>query len=111
MSLLKAKLGEANKFYYDEKLKRWVEEGAENPSEEATLPPPPSNAAFQNRMSDNTPKDERKVDNSQCNGGSHHESQSPLEMNLGNQPIPCSSDQLSARGRTGIRARYNYEVT
>ncbi|GFZ01162.1 RGPR-like protein [Actinidia rufa] len=43
-----AKLGEKNRFYYDEKLKRWVEEGAEPPAEEAAPPPPPTTAAFQN---------------------------------------------------------------
>lgn len=50
--LLKAKLGEKNKFYYDEKLKRWVEEGAESPAEEAALPPPPTTATFQNGGTD-----------------------------------------------------------
>ncbi|KAE9459402.1 hypothetical protein C3L33_08687, partial [Rhododendron williamsianum] len=43
-----AKLGEQNRFYYDEKLKRWVEEGAEAPAEEAALPPPPTIPEFHN---------------------------------------------------------------
>ncbi|KAG8094149.1 hypothetical protein GUJ93_ZPchr0012g20605 [Zizania palustris] len=47
-----AKLGEQNKFYYDEKLKRWVEEGAEVPAEEPPLPPPPTKASFQNGIPD-----------------------------------------------------------
>lgn len=46
--LLKTKLGETNKFYYDEKLKRWTEEGADLLAEEATLLPPPTIAAFSN---------------------------------------------------------------
>ena len=49
---LKAKLGEQNKFYYDEKLKRWVEEGAEVPAEEPPLPPPPTKMSFQNSVPD-----------------------------------------------------------
>jgi len=47
-----AKLGEQNKFYYDEKLKRWVEEGAEVPAEEPPLPPPPTKMSFQNSVPD-----------------------------------------------------------
>ncbi|KAG5538647.1 hypothetical protein RHGRI_019268 [Rhododendron griersonianum] len=101
-----AKLGETNRFYYDEKLKRWVEEGAETPSEEATLPPPPRNAAFQNRMPDNSLKDGPNLEKLHSNDGSDHENQSPLELNFGKQPIPHSSDQFSARRRMGIRARY-----
>ena len=45
-------MGETNKFYYDEKLKRWVEEGVDPPAEEAALPPPPTTAAFPNGTSD-----------------------------------------------------------
>ncbi|KAM0870429.1 hypothetical protein ACQ4PT_040001 [Festuca glaucescens] len=48
-----AKLGQQNKFYYDEKLKRWVEEGAEIPAEEPPLPPPPTkSSSYQNGMPD-----------------------------------------------------------
>ncbi len=36
-----AKLGDQNKFYFDEKLGRWVEEGGPAPEAEAPLAPPP----------------------------------------------------------------------
>ena len=42
------KLGEKNKFYYDENLKHWVEEGATQPPEEAVLSSPPINTANAN---------------------------------------------------------------
>ncbi|KAL5199541.1 hypothetical protein ABZP36_020744 [Zizania latifolia] len=41
-----AKLGQQNKFYYDEKLRRWVKEGAEIPTEDPPLPPPPTKPSF-----------------------------------------------------------------
>lgn len=105
MILLKAKLGEKNKFYYDEKLKRWVEEGAELPAEETALPPPPTATAFQNGMPENSMKDAPKVENSQSNGGL--ETKSPNSSDRGSRmpPIPPSSNQFSARGRTGVRSR------
>ncbi|XP_010542224.1 PREDICTED: protein transport protein SEC16B homolog [Tarenaya hassleriana] len=83
-----AKLGEENKFYYNEKLKRWVEKGAELPADEPSLAPPPTTAAFQNGNSDF--------------GGmrSATREMSPIT------PIPSSSNHFSARGRTGLRARY-----
>ena len=40
-----AKLGESNKFYYDETLKMWVEEGKPPPPPPAPLAPPPTSAA------------------------------------------------------------------
>ncbi|GMP42825.1 hypothetical protein CsSME_00012431 [Camellia sinensis var. sinensis] len=94
-----AKLGEKNKFYYDEKLKRWLEEGIEAPAEEATLPPPPS-IAFQNRIEGS------KIDNSHSNGGSENKNPSSSEWNSEVPPIPPSSNQFSAHGRVGVRARY-----
>lgn len=42
-----AKLGEENQFYYDEKLKRWVERGKENLEEAKPLAPPPTSFSFQ----------------------------------------------------------------
>ncbi|KAL6981727.1 hypothetical protein U1Q18_023349 [Sarracenia purpurea var. burkii] len=101
-----AKLGNKNKFYYDEKLKRWVEEGAEPPSEEATLPPLPISAVFQNKIPDYTLKDGPKTDNLHFTGEPDHKSPSSLEWNSGIPPIPPSSNQFSARGHTGVRARY-----
>uniref|UniRef100_A0A2P2MGH5 Protein transport protein sec16 n=2 Tax=Rhizophora mucronata TaxID=61149 RepID=A0A2P2MGH5_RHIMU len=96
-----AKLGETNKFYYDEKLKRWVEEGAEPPAEEAALPPPPITSAFQNGMPGYNLKSALKNNSSPTNG-----SPTPLEQSSGTPPIPASSNQFSTRGRMGVRARY-----
>ena len=103
---LKAKLGEKNKFYYDEKLKRWVEEGVEPPAEEAALPPPPTTAAFQNGMSDYNLKSALKSEGSPPNGSPTFRNPTPIEHASGIPPIPTSSNQFSARGRMGVRARY-----
>ncbi|KAG8659460.1 protein transport protein SEC16B homolog [Manihot esculenta] len=101
-----AKLGETNKFYYDEKLKRWVEEGAEPPAEEAALPPPPTTSAFQNGVSDYNLKSALKSDGSPTNGSPTSKTPNPVEHASGIPPIPTSSNQFSARGRMGVRARY-----
>lgn len=103
--LLKAKLGGENKFYYDEKLKRWVEEGAEAPTEEAALPPPPTTAAFQNGMSDYNLKSALKTEMSPSDGSPNLNTSTP-EYSSGIPPIPPSSNQFSARGRMGVRSRY-----
>ncbi|XP_043812299.1 protein transport protein SEC16B homolog isoform X2 [Manihot esculenta] len=101
-----AKLGEKNKFYYDEKLKRWVEEGAELPAEEAALPPPPTISAFQNGMSDYNLKSAIKSEGSPTNGSPTFKTPTPAEHSSGIPPIPTNSNQFSARGRMGVRARY-----
>ncbi|CAL0331698.1 unnamed protein product [Lupinus luteus] len=99
-----AKLGETNKFYYDEKLKRWVEEGVDPPAEEAALPPPPTTAAFQNDSTEYNLKSALKTEESPSNEGSNirttpdHSPSIPL--------IPPTSNQFSARGRLGVRSRY-----
>jgi hypothetical protein len=98
---LKAKLGEKNKFYYDEKLKRWVEEGTEPPPEEAALPPPPTTAPFPNGMQDYNVRDAPKTGEFHSDAGL--ETKSPSS---GIPPIPPSSNQFSARGRMGVRSRY-----
>ena len=102
---LKAKLGEKNKFYYDEKLKRWVEEGVEPPAEEAALPPPLTTAAFQNGMSDYNLKSALKSEGSPTNGSPKFRNPTPKEHASGIPPIPISSNQFSARGGMGVRAR------
>ncbi|KAF8380503.1 hypothetical protein HHK36_027990 [Tetracentron sinense] len=101
-----AKLGEENKFYYDEKLKRWVEEGTDPPAEEAALPPPPTTAAFQNGVSDYNLKNAFNSEKVHTNGGPEIKSPTPLERSSGIPPIPPSSNQFSARGRMGVRSRY-----
>ncbi|CAJ1928454.1 unnamed protein product [Sphenostylis stenocarpa] len=101
-----AKLGEKNKFYYDEKLKRWVEEGAELPAEEAALPPPPpTTAAFQNGSTEYNLKSALKTESSPPIEGSNIRTSSP-ERSPGMPPIPPTSNQFSARGRLGVRSRY-----
>lgn len=44
-AIWQAKLGDANKFYYDENLKKWVE-GVDPAPESAPLPPPPTASRF-----------------------------------------------------------------
>ncbi|XP_042504797.1 protein transport protein SEC16B homolog isoform X2 [Macadamia integrifolia] len=100
-----AKLGEQNKFYYDEKLKRWVEEGSEAPAEEAALPPPPTTASVLNGMSDYNIKNALNSDSMPSNGGPEFKGPAQ-ERSPGIPPIPPSSNQFSARGRMGVRSRY-----
>ncbi|KAM7508798.1 hypothetical protein LguiA_019251 [Lonicera macranthoides] len=102
-----AKLGEKNKFYYDEKLKRWVEEGAEPPAEEAALAPPPTTPALQNRIPSINVKDGPKTENLQSNDGSSENkspSSSESSSSSGIPPIPPSSNQLAGRRRMGVRS-------
>ncbi|XP_071730794.1 protein transport protein SEC16B homolog isoform X2 [Rutidosis leptorrhynchoides] len=94
-----AKLGETNRFYYDDKLKRWVEEGVDPPAAEAALPPPPTMSTFQNGT---TPDHGSKSEGSVNNGISEFST----SKSSGIPPIPATSSQHSARGRTGVRARY-----
>lgn len=105
-----AKLGDKNKFYYDEKLKRWVEEGAALPAEEAVLSAPPISAAFITNAQ--TPESSYNI-GSALNGQTIHnggvEIRSPLssEKVSGMPPVPPSVNQFSARGRLhGVRSRY-----
>ncbi|KAG8382433.1 hypothetical protein BUALT_Bualt05G0076800 [Buddleja alternifolia] len=101
-----AKLGDSNKFYYDEKLKRWVEEGAAPPAEEAALPPPPTTAVFQNGTSDYNLKSALQSESPHSNGSPEFKSPSLLDNNSGIPPLPPTSNQYSARGRIGVRSRY-----
>ncbi|MCI08090.1 COPII coat assembly protein SEC16-like, partial [Trifolium medium] len=98
---MKAKLGEKNKFYYDENLKRWVEEGAEPPAEETALPPPPTTAAFQNGLTDYNLKSALKTE-----GPLSKEKTSNPELTPGFPPIPPSTSHFSSRGRVGIRSSW-----
>uniref|UniRef100_A0ACD5TAW3 Uncharacterized protein n=1 Tax=Avena sativa TaxID=4498 RepID=A0ACD5TAW3_AVESA len=100
-----AKLGQQNKFYYDEKLKRWVEEGAEIPAEEPPLPPPPTKSSYQNGMPDynlNGPPSGIHTPN----GVAERRSPKHSDHGLGMPPIPPSQNQFSGRGRMGVRSRY-----
>ncbi|XP_023005249.1 protein transport protein SEC16B homolog isoform X1 [Cucurbita maxima] len=103
-----AKLGEKNKFYYDEKLKRWVEEGVESPAEEAALPPPPTTTTFQNGGTDYNLRSVLKKEAPSSDGNVEFPTPNPtpVENSSGIPPIPPSSNQFSARGRMGVRSRY-----
>ncbi|CAL0311658.1 unnamed protein product [Lupinus luteus] len=100
-----AKLGETNKFYYDEKLKRWIEEVVDPPAEEAALPPPPTTAAFQNAPTEYNLKSALKTEGSHSNERTDIITSTP-EHSPGIPPIPPSSNQFSARSRLGVRSRY-----
>jgi len=93
-------LGETNKFYYDERLKRWVEEGADPPAEEAALAPPPTMTTFQNGSPDYSLTTALKTESM----SSEFASPTPASHTSGTPPIP-TTNQFSARGRTGVRAR------
>lgn len=100
-----AKLGETNKFYYDEKLKRWVEEGAEPPAEQPALAPPPTAASFQNGVLDYDINNAFKSQSLPSANGKLENKQASSEQSPGIPPIP-SPNQFSARGRMGVRSRY-----
>ncbi|KAH0729822.1 hypothetical protein KY285_000823 [Solanum tuberosum] len=102
-----AKLGDSNKFYYDEKLERWVEEGAELPASEPPLAPPPTAPAFLNGAPDYNVKSVLKSESPICNNG-FPEMKSPTSSDngAGIPPLPPTSNQFSARGRMGVRSRY-----
>ncbi|AQK67670.1 Protein transport protein SEC16B-like protein [Zea mays] len=104
-----AKLGDQNKFYYDEKLKRWVEEGAAVPAEEPPLPPPPTKPSFQNGMLDNKLNGPMSVSHAP-NGVTEWKSSNSSEQGLGMPPIPPSQNQFSARGRMGVRSRWVFSL-
>nr|CAB3504800.1 unnamed protein product [Digitaria exilis] len=102
----KAKLGEQNKFYYDEKLKRWVEEGAEVPAEEPPLPPPPIKPSFQNTIPESNLNGPPVSGGYTANGFAEARTLNPSEPSSGMPPIPPTQNQFSARGRMGVRSRY-----
>ncbi|KAL0927593.1 hypothetical protein M5K25_001778 [Dendrobium thyrsiflorum] len=102
-----AKLGESNKFYYDEKLKRWVEEGVELPTAEASLPPPPTAASFQNGKSHYDVKNALKSNNSHTTDPKQEiKVDAPSEQGFGLPSLPPSQNQFSACNRGGVRSRY-----
>ena len=102
---LKAKLGEQNKFYYDEKLKRWVEEGAEVPAEEPPLPPPPTKSSFQNSIPESNLNGPPVGGGYTAYGFAEAKALNPSEPSSGMPPMPPTQNQFSARGRMGVRSR------
>nr|XP_016439252.1 PREDICTED: protein transport protein SEC16A homolog [Nicotiana tabacum] len=101
-----AKLGETNKFYYDEKLKRWVEEGAAPPAEEPALAPPPTTAVFQSGAPDYNLNSVLKSEGSISNGSPDMKSPPSADNGSGIPPLPPATNQFSARSRMGVRSRY-----
>ncbi|MCD7467026.1 hypothetical protein HAX54_004198 [Datura stramonium] len=101
-----AKLGDTNKFYYDEKLKRWVEEGAAPPAEEPALAPPPTTAAFQSGAPDYNLKSVLKSEGNISNGSPDLKSPTSADNGPGIPPLPPTTNQFSARSRMGVRSRY-----
>lgn len=104
-------MGEKNRFYYDEKLKRWVEEGAEPPVEEAVLPPPPTAGAFQNVMQDYNMEDAAKTGIFPSDAGQLTKSLVSSERGSEIPPMTYSSNQFTARGRIGVHSRYSFWET
>lgn len=94
-------MGEKNKFYYDENLKRWVEEGADVSSEEVVLQPPPTTAAILNKNSEIL-RDKLQTEIPHGNGGTESPSPTSSESSSGFPPMP---HHFSARGRMGVRSR------
>ena len=98
-------MGETNKFYYDNKLKRWVEEGVDPPAEEAALAPPPTMGNYQNGTSDYGSRSSLKSEGSVSNGSSEYLSGNmSVGHSSGFPPLPATSSQFSARGKN-VRAR------
>ncbi|XP_047320841.1 protein transport protein SEC16B homolog [Impatiens glandulifera] len=86
-----AKLGDKNKFHYDSKLKRWVEEGADVQLTETTLPPPPPKIAA---FPDKTSQQQQPQSGDSPKKKTH------------NQTAITNSNNLSGGGHIGIRSRY-----
>lgn len=108
-----AKLGDKNKFYYDEKRKKWVLEGEPEPEEEAPLPPPPTmfGPGGPKAGSGDSAKEPPGVGaSSQAPPGVA--GQPPASQGgaappaAGGPAPPPAVPNFSARGRTGVRSRY-----
>lgn len=104
-------MGDENKFYYDEKLGRWVEKGVEIPAEEAAPPPPPTTSVFQNGTSDYNLKSALQTEVSHSNGSPEFRGSGPMDNNPGIPPLPPTTNQYSARGRMGVRSRLVDKIT
>ena len=103
MVLIQAKLGDENKFYYDEKLKRWVETGVDQSQEEAVLAPPPMATKFSSSAGGSPMVDAKSSGESQGVGPN---GSSSLSSSADLPPMPPGINQFSARGRLqGVRSR------
>jgi len=89
-----ASMGVENKFYFNEKLNRWVVEGEEDAAEaEATIAPPPIGDSFSSASDTNLPS----------SGTSAEE---PATTTAAPFPPSTAGNRYSARGRAGTRSRY-----
>lgn len=88
-------MGDSNKFYYDENIKRWIEEGAKLSNVELPLCTPLTTAAFQNGAPDYNIKSALITKSSICNNG-FLKMKSPISVNngMGISPLPPTSNQF-----------------
>ncbi|XP_024532336.1 protein transport protein SEC16B homolog isoform X1 [Selaginella moellendorffii] len=95
-----AKLGDSNKFRYDETLKRWVEEGAEAQAPDLPLAPPPTANKLVSRVEENGAPISMSPERPQPTP------ERPQPVVSGIPPMPPSSNQYAARARQNVRSRY-----
>ncbi|EFJ23596.1 hypothetical protein SELMODRAFT_415420 [Selaginella moellendorffii] len=95
-----AKLGDSNKFRYDETLKRWVEEGAEAQAPELLLAPPPTANRLVSRVEENGAPISMLPERPQPTP----ERLQPVVSGI--PPMPPSSNQYAARAHQNVRSRY-----
>ncbi|EFJ27442.1 hypothetical protein SELMODRAFT_441538 [Selaginella moellendorffii] len=95
-----AKLGDSNKFRYDETLKRWVEEGAEAQAPDLPLAPPPTANKLVSRVEENGAPISMSPERPQPTP----ERAQPVVSGI--PPMPPSSNQYAARARQNVRSRY-----
>ncbi|EFJ23475.1 hypothetical protein SELMODRAFT_415421 [Selaginella moellendorffii] len=96
----KAKLGDSNKFRYDETLKCWVEEGAEAQAPELLLARPPTANRLVSRVEENGTPISMSPERPQLTP------ERPQPVVSGIPPVPPSSNQYAAHTRQNVRSRY-----
>ncbi|EFJ23587.1 hypothetical protein SELMODRAFT_415403 [Selaginella moellendorffii] len=97
-----AKLGDSNKFRYDETLKRWLEERAEAQAPELPLAPPPTANKLVSRVEENGAPISMSPERPQPTP------ERPQPVVSGIPPMPPSSNQYAARARQNVRSRYRF---
>ncbi|EFJ27241.1 hypothetical protein SELMODRAFT_412239 [Selaginella moellendorffii] len=97
-----AKLGNSNKFRYNETLKHWVEEGAEAQAPELPLAPPPMANKLVSRMEENGAPISMSLERPQPTP------ERPQPVVSGIPPMPPSSNQYAAHAHQNVRSRYRF---
>ncbi|EFJ23473.1 hypothetical protein SELMODRAFT_415417 [Selaginella moellendorffii] len=97
-----AKLGDSNKFRYDETLKHWVEGGAEAQAPELPLAPPPTANKLVSRAEENGTPISMSPERPQPTP------ERPQPVVSGIPPMPPSSNQYAGRARQNVRSRYRF---